>query len=83
MQIMNTFNCTKVHGERYLVADMRLSCDTPEHRWYTGVASFAMLIYPLGVPALFLGMMIMNDVPALAYYKEARVVVRLVRVYPN
>ena len=78
MQIMNTFNCTEVHGERYLVADMRLSCDSAEHQWYTAVASIAMLIYPVGVPAVFLSMMILNDVPALAYYKEARVVVRLV-----
>ena len=75
VQILNTFNCKEVHGKRYLLADMRLSCDSAEHKWYISFASVAVLMYPVGIPIVFLAMMIANDVPALAYYKEARVVV--------
>ena len=42
----------------YLKNDMRLRCNTPEHAWYTALASVGIVLYPIGIPVLFLGLMV-------------------------
>jgi hypothetical protein len=60
-QILNTFNCEEVHGVKYLKFDMRLRCDTPEHSWYTMLATVGVIIYPIGIPAFFYGLMVRSQ----------------------
>ena len=57
MQILDTFNCVDIHGKKWLVADMRLACDSAEHGGYRALASVGILVFPVGVPLAFLALM--------------------------
>ena len=57
-QVLSVFNCTEIHNKRYLVVDMRLDCDSLEHQGFLGVASLGVLIFPFGIPALFIALLL-------------------------
>ncbi|KAG5181611.1 hypothetical protein JKP88DRAFT_263559 [Tribonema minus] len=53
--VFQTFACDCLDGtgECYLRADYALSCGTARHRAYVIYASFMVLVYPVGIPALY------------------------------
>ena len=56
-KIFETFICIDVDSEKYLLADLSIKCYTPF--WYKGViyASFMILLYPIGIPIMYLFML--------------------------
>ncbi|CAM9106040.1 unnamed protein product, partial [Hapterophycus canaliculatus] len=50
-----TFPCDNeaVRGESYLRADMSLSCDSNEHRFFRIYAGIMIVVYPVGIPLLY------------------------------
>ena len=52
--VLQMMNCKYLdHGESYLYADMRISCNSEKYKSYIPLITLAFLIYPIGVPALF------------------------------
>ena len=41
------FLCTQIHGVWYLQDDLRIECETPEHRLYQAVGALGILLYPV------------------------------------
>ena len=61
--IFQTFSCTSFDDGAYLNEQLTLPCDDSSgRRWWVSYASFFVLVYPVGVPAL---MMVV-----LVYYRE-------------
>ena len=57
--VFATFGCrTFDDGSTFLMADYSIDCESPEHLWYTAYASLMMLIWPFGVPGLYLFMVV-------------------------
>jgi hypothetical protein len=53
--ILSAFNCEKFdNGDYLLQSDFSVHCDSDAHRNYKIVAGLAILVYPVGVPLLFL-----------------------------
>ncbi|KAG5187583.1 hypothetical protein JKP88DRAFT_307130 [Tribonema minus] len=50
-----TFACDTLPGTdaRWLRADYSISCDTAKHTYYMAYAAVFVLVYPLGIPALY------------------------------
>eukprot|EP00611_Tribonema_gayanum_P012872 TRINITY_DN2356_c0_g1_i5.p1 TRINITY_DN2356_c0_g1~~TRINITY_DN2356_c0_g1_i5.p1 ORF type:complete len:483 (-),score=63.60 TRINITY_DN2356_c0_g1_i5:41-1489(-) len=58
LTIFQTFACDYLEydgpdGTWYLRADYTIQCRTPEHTTYVTYAAIMLLVYPLGIPALF------------------------------
>ncbi|CAM9270334.1 unnamed protein product [Chrysoparadoxa australica] len=52
--IFSTFSCdTLESGVSYLRADYSLICNTPQHNSYKVYAYFMIVVFPIGIPALF------------------------------
>ena len=52
--VFQTFTCEGLDdGKRYLRADYTIECDSPKHRAFQIYASLMMLVYPLGIPAMY------------------------------
>jgi hypothetical protein len=56
--VFQTFACDTIDDSAdfttsYLRADYSIQCDTPKHKAYKVYASFMVIIYPLGIPALY------------------------------
>jgi len=62
------FVCTKVEKESYLVADMSLNCGSDEWREGAIYAAFMVLVYPVGLPMMYLWMLyqVKNDIIAMS-----------------
>jgi len=62
------FVCTEVEKERYLVADMNLNSGSNEYRYGAIYASFMVLVYPIGIPMMYLWMLyqVKNDIIAIS-----------------
>jgi hypothetical protein len=62
------FVCTEVEKERYLVADMSLNCGSEEYRYGEIYAAFMVLVYPVGIPMMYLWMLyqVKNDIIAMS-----------------
>jgi hypothetical protein len=62
------FVCTGVEHERYLVADMSLNCGSDEWRDGAIYAAFMILVYPVGIPMMYLWMLyqVKNDIIAMS-----------------
>jgi len=58
------FVCTKVENESYLVADMSFNCGSDEWRDGAIYAAFMVLVYPVGLPMMYLWMLyqVKNDI---------------------
>eukprot|EP00611_Tribonema_gayanum_P004109 TRINITY_DN1330_c0_g1_i18.p1 TRINITY_DN1330_c0_g1~~TRINITY_DN1330_c0_g1_i18.p1 ORF type:complete len:916 (+),score=198.97 TRINITY_DN1330_c0_g1_i18:1218-3965(+) len=53
-QILQTFSCENFgSSESYLRADYSISCNTPAHQAYKIYAACMILVYPIGIPALY------------------------------
>ena len=58
VMIFRTFDCERFdNGDHLLKADFSISCDSDKHHSYTTFAGVMILVYPFGVPALFLASM--------------------------
>jgi hypothetical protein len=57
-----------VEKERYLVADMSLNCGSNEYRYGKIYAALMVLIYPVGIPMMYLWMLyqVKNDIIAMS-----------------
>ena len=58
--IFDTFNC-KTFGDdptRYLALDQSLDCDDPVHKFFTMYASMMVLLYPIGIPMLYVYLLV-------------------------
>ncbi|GMH79533.1 hypothetical protein TL16_g08176 [Triparma laevis f. inornata] len=58
--IFDTFNC-KVFGDdptRYLALDQSLDCNDPIHKFYTMYAAVMVLLYPIGIPMLYVYLLV-------------------------
>eukprot|EP00611_Tribonema_gayanum_P017500 TRINITY_DN3019_c0_g1_i1.p1 TRINITY_DN3019_c0_g1~~TRINITY_DN3019_c0_g1_i1.p1 ORF type:complete len:453 (+),score=56.01 TRINITY_DN3019_c0_g1_i1:119-1477(+) len=55
--IFQTFACDELQyiGRSYLRADYSIECYTPEHTAYHIFAGVMVLVYPIGIPALYMG----------------------------
>eukprot|EP00611_Tribonema_gayanum_P026107 TRINITY_DN611_c0_g2_i4.p1 TRINITY_DN611_c0_g2~~TRINITY_DN611_c0_g2_i4.p1 ORF type:complete len:798 (+),score=114.47 TRINITY_DN611_c0_g2_i4:65-2458(+) len=55
--VFQTFACDELTyiGKSYLRADYSIECYTPEHTAYRIFAGVMVLVYPIGVPALYMG----------------------------
>eukprot|EP00611_Tribonema_gayanum_P000411 TRINITY_DN10281_c0_g1_i1.p1 TRINITY_DN10281_c0_g1~~TRINITY_DN10281_c0_g1_i1.p1 ORF type:complete len:1126 (+),score=274.53 TRINITY_DN10281_c0_g1_i1:133-3510(+) len=53
--VLQTFPCDHLDGtaKSYLRADYSIECGTPTHTAYVAYAGIMVLVYPIGVPALF------------------------------
>jgi hypothetical protein len=58
--VFQTFACDRIDEDiktavttRYLRADYSIQCDTHEHKIYKAYAAIMIIIYPLGIPALY------------------------------
>jgi hypothetical protein len=56
--VFQTFACDLVDDNdplkvQYLRADYRIQCDTSKHKLYKAYAAIMVIIYPLGIPALY------------------------------
>ncbi|CAN0492669.1 unnamed protein product, partial [Laminaria digitata] len=54
--VFKTFACDDgvVNGESYLRADYSISCQSRRHGFFRLYAGLMILVYPIGIPALFL-----------------------------
>jgi hypothetical protein len=46
-KMLSVLNCTQIHGVWYLQDDLRIECETPEHRLYQAVGALGILLYPV------------------------------------
>lgn len=74
MQVLRVFNCTNIHGTEYLVADLRYKCYDGSHYFEIFLASVGVLLYPLGIPLVFLYLLLHSQVQDVARYKEAQLI---------
>lgn len=58
-KILKTFACDELDdGSLFLRADYSISCLTPRHRWYEAYALIMVGVYPVGIAAVFLGLLV-------------------------
>jgi len=62
------FDCTVVENKRYLVADMSLICGSDKWREGAIYAAFMVLVYPIGIPMMYLWLLyqVKNDIIAMS-----------------
>lgn len=59
--IFQTFRCDLLDdGVQYLQADYSITCSNATHKAFTAYASLMLVVYPLGIPALFLWWLVHN-----------------------
>lgn len=59
--VLQTYICDSLDdGEEYLQADYSLKCSTQRHIAYTAYASLMVIIYPVGIPAVFSWWLVRN-----------------------
>eukprot|EP00937_MAST-01D_sp_MAST-1D-sp2_P000718 g718.t1 len=50
--------CVNIDGTSYLLADYSVRCDLPGYAPYRGLAMFFVFVYPIGIPAFFLFLLV-------------------------
>ena len=59
--VFQTFSCDPLDdGNSYLRADYSIECYNKEHRAYQIYAAIMIFVYPVGIPALFAGLLFRN-----------------------
>jgi hypothetical protein len=53
-----TFNCQSIDGKRYLRNDLSIDCSDPAHQSASILAVFMVLIFSIGLPLLYLLLLI-------------------------
>jgi len=59
-QVISFFNCETINGKSFLVADFHLECYTNRWYQYATAAGVGIVVYPVGIPLLFLGLLCRN-----------------------
>lgn len=59
-KVMSIFVCKDVDGVRYLMDDFTLECGDDTYNRFMGFAIPMVLIYPIGVPLFFFGLLFTN-----------------------
>ena len=54
---LRLYNCKEIEGVHYLVADFSIECYTPRWHAYAAANSVFLLLYHVGIPALFFWLM--------------------------
>lgn len=62
-------SCVTIDGKGWLAADLKVECHGPEHTPYYRAAIFWLVMYPLGIPALFLFVLLRLGVAHLAWQR--------------
>lgn len=66
LQAFSVFSCRKIGENSFVIDDLSVRCDTPEHGRMRALAAFWIVIFPIGVPVFFLGLLFKLKIPALA-----------------
>jgi hypothetical protein len=53
-----TFNCQSIDGKRYLRKDLSIDCSDPAHQFSSILAVFMVAIFSVGLPMLYLSLLI-------------------------
>ncbi|KAK3269580.1 hypothetical protein CYMTET_21984 [Cymbomonas tetramitiformis] len=69
-RMLSYFNCTRVYDEWYLVADHSVQCWVGAHSRLTPLAALGVLLYPIGLPAIFIYLLVRYNVPGLSRIKQ-------------
>ena len=64
--VLGAFSCRPVAGAAWLAADLSIMCGTAAHGRYTRAAVFWIIAFVLGVPLLFLLLLLRFRIPARA-----------------
>jgi hypothetical protein len=51
------FDCINVDRQKYLRSDLSIHCDSPAHKSAEAFSVFMILVFPLGLPVLYFGML--------------------------
>ncbi|CAB1118550.1 unnamed protein product [Ectocarpus sp. CCAP 1310/34] len=56
--LFQSFACEELHdGKNYLRSDYRIECDSSGHKAFQAYAGFMIVLYPVGIPALYAGLL--------------------------
>ncbi|GMH77627.1 hypothetical protein TrLO_g10306 [Triparma laevis f. longispina] len=60
--IFDTFNCNQIGDDPHywLARDHSVDCKSPEHLFYKTYATFMIMVYPVGIPTLYLILLFRN-----------------------
>jgi hypothetical protein len=58
LRVLQTFVCTEVHGEHYLIADVSVRCFTPRWRAMAVYAGVMAAVYVVGLPLYILAILL-------------------------
>ena len=73
-KIFQTFGCDELDdGESYLRADYSLSCRTSRHSWHNAYALVMVLVYPVGIAAAFMWLLVSRRRDLVKSDREAMV----------
>jgi len=56
--VLKLYICKEVNGTSYLLSDFRLQCYTRQYNNYAGAGIIMILLYPIGIPAFLLIMLL-------------------------
>ena len=68
-KILGTFACETYYEKSYLIQDLTFECYTREHKFYMILGVVGILLYPIGIPAVFLILLWRAGVPQMANVK--------------
>ena len=69
-KMLSVLNCKVVHGQAYLVSDIRIACYDAAHNKYMIMGLLGIFLYAVGIPLAFLGLLFQYKVPSLAKHKR-------------
>eukprot|EP00854_Cymbomonas_tetramitiformis_P029568 gene29568-36844_t len=78
-RMLSYFNCTPVYEELYLTADLNIRCFAGLHAACLPLAVLGLLLYPIGVPATFVFLLVWYRVPQIARMKHSAYLLHLAR----
>ena len=55
--IFSMFDCIEIDGQEYLRSDLSIECDAPAHKSAEAFSVLMVLVFPLGLPVLYFGML--------------------------
>ena len=59
-QLFSIFNCREIDEIEFLRADLSVKCASSEHRTAEAFAIFMIIVFPVGLPMLYFGMLSLN-----------------------
>ncbi|KAK3234999.1 hypothetical protein CYMTET_54775 [Cymbomonas tetramitiformis] len=64
------FQCDEVHDKLYLISDRNVRCWEGAHRRHIPLGVFGLICYPVGLPVVFICLLVTYRVPELARIKR-------------